>query len=72
MDPTSSVPRPPLGFVPGKVSGEPHLDHSRIMTLTVTSLYDRFGDVDKVAALYPDVSQEAIWEAIDLERQLAA
>jgi uncharacterized protein (DUF433 family) len=65
-------PRPHLRIVPGKVSGEPHLEHSRITTLTITSLYDRFGDVDKVGALYPDVPAEAIREAIDLERQLAA
>jgi uncharacterized protein (DUF433 family) len=65
-------PRPHLRIVPGKVSGEPHLDHSRITTLAIASLYDRFGDVDRVAALYPDVSMDAIREAIDLERQLAA
>lgn len=65
-------PRPHLRIVPGKVSGEPHLDHSRITTLTIASLYGRFGDVSKVAALYPDVSQHAIQDAIDLERQLAA
>lgn len=65
-------PRPHLRIVPGKVSGEPHLDHSRITTLTIASLYDRFGVVSKVAALYPDVSQHAIQDAIDLERQLAA
>jgi uncharacterized protein (DUF433 family) len=64
-------PRPHLRIVPGKVSGEPHLDHSRITTLTVASLYDRFKDLDKVAALYPDVTLKAIEEAIDLERQLA-
>lgn len=63
-------PRPHLRIVPGKVSGEPHLDHSRITTQAVSALYDRFGDLDKVVSFYPDVDPEAISEAIDLEQQL--
>lgn len=63
-------PRPHLRIVPGKVSGEPHLDHSRITTQTVSALYDRFGDLDRVISFYPDVAPEAISEAIDLEHQL--
>jgi uncharacterized protein (DUF433 family) len=63
-------PRPHLRIVPGKVSGEPHLDHSRITTQAVSALYDRFGDMHRVISFYPDVAPEAITEAIDLERQL--
>lgn len=63
-------PRPHLRIVPGKVSGEPHLDHSRITTQAVSALYLRFGDLDKVISFYPEVAPQAISEAIDLERQL--
>jgi len=65
-------PRRHLRIVPGKVSGEPHLEGSRITTQTVAALYNRFGDYDRVAALYPDVEVEAIREAVELEAQLAA
>jgi uncharacterized protein (DUF433 family) len=63
-------PRPHLRIVPGKVSGEPHLNHSRITTQAVSALYDRFRDLDRVVSFYPDVAPEAISEAIDLEHQL--
>lgn len=63
-------PRPHLRIVPGKVSGEPHLDHSRITTQSVAALFDRFKDVDRVVSFYTDVAPEAIFEAIDLEHQL--
>lgn len=68
--PNLVLPRPHLRIVPGKVSGEPHLGQSRITTQSVAALYDRFRDTDKVVSLYPDVSPEAILEAIDLEHQL--
>lgn len=63
-------PRPHLRIVPGKVSGEPHLDHSRITTQAVSALYERFGDLGKVISFYPDIAPQAISEAIDLEHQL--
>jgi uncharacterized protein (DUF433 family) len=63
-------PRPHLRIVPGKVSGEPHLDHSRITTQAVFALYDRFQDLDKVISFYPEVDPKAISEAIELEHQL--
>lgn len=63
-------PRPHLRIVPGKVSGEPHLDHSRITTQAVSALYDRFHDLDKVISFYPHADPAAIAEAIELEREL--
>ena len=65
-------PRPLLRIIPGKVSGEPHLFDSRITTKTIAALHQRFGEVDKVAALYPHQQERAVVEAIDLERSLAA
>ena len=65
-------PREHLRIIPGKVSGEPHLVDSRITTQAVAALFDRFRDIDRVAALYPDLDKVAIAEALDLEQQLAA
>ncbi len=65
-------PRPLLRVIPGKVSGQPHLLDSRITTRTIASLHQRFGDVDRVVALYPHQQERALVEAIDLERSLEA
>lgn len=65
-------PRPHLRIVPGKVSGEPHLERSRITTQTIAALHDRVRSVEQVASYYPEMSLDAIREAVELERQLAA
>ena len=65
-------PRPHLRIVPGKVSGEPHLQHSRINTLTIAALADRGLSTAQIALMYPDQEDVAIEEAVDLERDLAA
>ncbi|MPZ53346.1 MAG: DUF433 domain-containing protein [Acidimicrobiia bacterium] len=65
-------PRPHLRIVPGKVAGETHVAGSRVTTRTLAALYRRFDSIENVAALYPDLSQEAITEAIELEGELAA
>lgn len=64
-------PRPHLRIVPGKVAGEPHLAHSRLMTRTVAALADRGFSARAIAEMYPDESPEALREAVDLENQLA-
>lgn len=64
------MPRPHLRIVPSKVSGEPHLEHSRITTLTIAALASRGYSTGRIAALY-DVSEEAVGEALELEEQLA-
>ena len=64
-------PRPHLRIVPSKVSGEPHLEHSRITTLTLAALAGRGYSVKRIAAMY-DEPEELVAEALDLERQLAA
>jgi uncharacterized protein (DUF433 family) len=64
-------PRPHLRIVPGKVSGEPHLEHSRLTTLTIAALAARGYDAATIGELYPDEQAEAIVEAIELERTLA-
>jgi uncharacterized protein (DUF433 family) len=65
-------PRPHLRIVPGKVAGEPHVQHSRLTTLTIAALADRGYDLPAIAAFYPEEDPEGINEAIDLETSLAA
>lgn len=63
-------PREHLRIVPGKCAGEPHIDGSRLTTMTIAALAGRGYDIDDVARLYPDESRESIAEAIDLEQSL--
>lgn len=64
-------PRPHLRIVPGKVSGEPHLSGSRLMTQAVASAAARGLSMKLVAKLYPHEDPVALAEAIDLETSLA-
>jgi uncharacterized protein (DUF433 family) len=64
-------PRPHLRIVPGKLSGSPHIEHTRIETVAVVSLADRGFDSAKIEKLYPSVSAVSLVEAVDLERQLS-
>lgn len=64
-------PRPHLRIVPSKVSGEPHLEHSRITTLTLAALAGRGYSVKRIAVMY-DEPEDVVAEALDLEQQLAA
>ena len=63
-------PRPHLRIVPAKVAGEPHIERSRLTSQTVAALADRGYDPAQIASMY-DEPEQAIREAIDLERQLA-
>lgn len=68
--PNLQAPRPNLRIVPGKLSGSPHIVHTRIETLAIAALDDRGLDRRRIHGLYPVVPPSAIDEAIDLERQL--
>jgi uncharacterized protein (DUF433 family) len=70
--PDLASPRPQLRIVPGRLSGSPHIVHTRLETRALFAL-DRDG-LDKAAilALYPYVTETQLAEAIDLERQLDA
>jgi uncharacterized protein (DUF433 family) len=63
-------PRPSLRIVPGKLSGEPHIGGSRVMTRSLDALARRGFTVERIAALYPGIGDESIAQALDLERQL--
>lgn len=70
--PDLRVPRPRLRIVPGKVAGEPHLAHSRLITRDVAGLAARGFNLHEIGGLYPNEDPDALREAIDLEDELAA
>ena len=63
-------PRPLLRIVPGKCSGEPHVQETRLTSLTLAALFERGYDLDGVSALYPEEPRDALLQAYDLERHL--
>lgn len=63
-------PSPHLRIVPGKLTGSPHIAHSRIETLAVAALSARGYDRQRIEHLYPAVPPVALVEAVDLEHQL--
>jgi len=70
--PDLARPRPTLRIVPGKLSGAPHVAHTRLETRALQALDDDGLDVEAIRALYPFVSAAQVAEALDLERQLEA
>jgi len=69
--PDLQKPRAHLRIVPGKLSGSPHVAHTRLETITIASLRDRGFRTEKIERLYPAVEPIAFVEAIDLEEQLS-
>lgn len=63
-------PREHLRIVPGKCAGEPHLEGSRLTTLSVAALARRGYELEDLLRLYPDESSVSLAEAIDLEQTL--
>lgn len=68
--PDLQSPRPNLRIVPGKLSGSPHIAHTRIETVTIASLRNRGFQTNRIERLYPNIEPIAFVEAIDLEQQL--
>jgi uncharacterized protein (DUF433 family) len=69
--PDLQKPRAHLRIVPGKLSGSPHVAHTRLETVTIASLRGRGFGTENIARLYPKVEPIALVEAIDLEQQLS-
>jgi uncharacterized protein (DUF433 family) len=63
-------PRPNLRIVPGKLSGSPHILHTRIETQAIAALARRGFNTADIERLYPKAPALALVEAIDLERDL--
>lgn len=65
-------PRPHLRIVPGKLSGQPHVQDTRIGSPHIYSLHrSGYANAD-IAALYPGLVEAAVRDAIDLEASLDA
>jgi uncharacterized protein (DUF433 family) len=64
------APRPTLRIVPGKLGGSPHVADTRVETRALASLREDGMSVERIGALYPDLTAVQITEAIDLEDQL--
>ena len=69
--PDLQKPREHLRIVPGKLSGSPHLAHTRLETVTIAALRERGFEQDGIERLYPKVEPIGLLEALDLERQLS-
>ncbi len=63
-------PRASLRIVPGKLSGEPHVEQTRIPTQMLAALSRRGFGPARIVDLYPALRIESVEEALDLERQL--
>jgi uncharacterized protein (DUF433 family) len=70
--PNLVAPRPQLRIVPGRLSGAPHIVHTRLETRALFAL-DRDGLYARaIRSLYPFLTDTQLAEALDLERQLEA
>lgn len=61
-----------LRILPGKLSGEPHLEDTRLATTTVFSLAERDFTSVQIAAMYPEVPARGIIAAIKMESTLVS
>ena len=65
-------PRPLLRIIPGKLHGEPHVIDTRIASAALYALHQSGYTEPRILEMYPDVSSEALRQAIDLEQSLQA
>lgn len=63
-------PRPLLRILPGKLHGEPHVVHTRISTAVLYELHREGYSDEQICRMYPDISTDALLQAIDLEQSL--
>lgn len=64
------TPRVDLRIVPGKLSGSPHVVHTRLETRALAALATDGFDVAGIHRLYPYVTPLQIEQALELEKQL--
>jgi uncharacterized protein (DUF433 family) len=64
-------PRAELRIVPGKLSGSPHVIHTRLETRALAALHTDGFDVPAIHRLYPYVTPLQIEQALELESQLS-
>ncbi len=63
-------PREHLRIIPGKLHGEPHVLDTRVPSSTIFELAQSGYSSEAIRRMYPEVTDEALREAIDLERSL--
>jgi len=68
--PNLVAPRPQIRIVPGRLSGSPHLVHTRLETRALFALHRDGLAASAIRTLYPFVTGTQLAEALDLERQL--
>ena len=59
-----------LRIVPGKLSGEPHIEGTRIETRVLWALRERGFDLEEIVELYADLKPGDVRNALILEDQL--
>ena len=65
-------PGPHLRIKPGKLSGEPHLEGTRLKTAVLYALNVAGYPEDQILRMYPEATPLLLKEAIELEQKLAA
>lgn len=70
VGPNLRHPRAHLRIIPGKLSGEPHVEDTRVETRVLAALAHRGLSSRDLAKLYPDLPVVSIENALDLEQQL--
>jgi uncharacterized protein (DUF433 family) len=60
-----------LRIIPGKLSGEPHVDGTRIETRVLWALRERGFEPHQIADLYSGLTAAAVRSALALEAQLS-
>jgi uncharacterized protein (DUF433 family) len=70
--PNLALPRPELRIVPGRLSGSPHVVHTRLETRALFALHRDGLDEGAIRGFYPYLTDSQLAQAIDLEKQLEA
>lgn len=65
------APRPLVRILPRKMAGAPHVLDTRVETEALYALSRRGFGLEQIQTLYPEISQQAIVDALDVEAQLA-
>jgi uncharacterized protein (DUF433 family) len=71
VGPDLTRPGETLRIIPGKLSGEPHVEGTRIQTQAIGALGSRGLGSAAILELYPDLGERNVTAAIGLERRLA-
>lgn len=64
-------PSPLVRILPRKLAGAPHVVGTRIDTEGLAALARRGFEPSRIVRLYPDLTEEEVRDALDLERRLA-